>query len=123
MRPPPETRLCDHESAARRAQHVVGRNAHVFVADVGMTPMLFGLETDTDVADDADPGRVRRHDQHRHALVGADVGIGHAHHDQERGMTRVRREPFLPVDDPLVAVADGPRREERRIGARMGLRH
>ena len=42
---------------------------------------------------------------------------------QEVGDRGVRREPLVPVDHPLVAVAHGGRREQRRVGAGAGLGH
>ena len=68
-------------------------------------------------------GGVGRHQEHRHALVGADVGVGHRHDDEERGRLGVGGEELPPVDDPLVAVLDRPGLEQRRVGAGVGLGH
>ena len=62
------------------------------------------------------PGRVRRHQEHRRALVHGHVRVGHRHHDRERRVPEVRREPLLAVDHPLVAVALGPALELLRVG-------
>ncbi len=118
-----EARLGDHEGRAGLAEHVVGRHAHVLVAHVGVARVLGALGADADVAHDAHAGRLARHDDHAHALVGRDVGVGHRHHDQERRVAGVRGEPLLAVDQPVVAVEPRARREERRVGAGVGLGH
>ena len=56
-------------------------------------------------------------------LYGAHVGVGDGHDDEERRRLRVRREELPSVDDPLVAVAHGARREHRRVGAGLRLGH
>jgi hypothetical protein len=121
--PAAESRLRDHERRARGAQHVVGGNAHVLVADVGVARVPLRLDPDTDVAHDVHARRLGGHDEHAHALVGRDVRIGHRHHDQEARPASVRREPLLAVDHPLIAVAPGARREQRGIGAGVRLGH
>ena len=53
--------------------------------------------------------------------VGVEVRL--AHDDQEVADRRVRAEPLVPVDDPLVAVEHGLRGEQRGVGAGARLGH
>ena len=46
-----------------------------------------------------------------------DVGVGAGDGDAPGGEVRARRPDLLPVDHPLVAVADRPRREPGEVGA------
>jgi hypothetical protein len=69
----------------------------------------------------AEARRVRRHDDHRDALVLGRLGIGAAREPDVVGVGGEAREDLLPVDDPLVAVEDGARLERRQVGARVGL--
>ena len=85
--------------------------------------MSLRLAAHGDAANDLEPRRVFRNDDHRHSLVRLGVRVGHHHGDQERGLPGVGREPLLAVDHPLVAVANGARLEEHRISARMRLGH
>ena len=76
------------------------------------------------VAQDLHARRVDRHDEHRRALVAVRVGVGDRHDDQEVGDRRVGGEPLAAVDDPVVAVLDGARLQQRRVAARgVGLGH
>ena len=88
-----------------------------------MAALVGRLAAGADVAEDREPGRVGRHDEHRHPLVGAHLGVGDGHHEEEAGVAGVGGEPLLAVDDPFVAVADGRGAEERRVGAGVGLGH
>ena len=68
-----------------------------------------------DVAEDLDAGRLARDDEHRRPLRGARVGVGDGHHDQEVGDRPVGGEPLVPVDHPLLAVANRPGAKLRGI--------
>ncbi len=76
-----------------------------------------------EVTEDAHAGGVGRDDEHRHALVGARVGIRHGHEEDQLGLLRARREELVAVDDPLVAVADRLTAEPGRVGAAVRLGH
>ena len=70
---------------------------------------------------DGEAGRVTLDDERGDAVVaGARVGL--REHRVEAGDARVRDEPLRPVQDILVALPPGRRREARRIGAGPGLR-
>ena len=76
------------------------------------------------IPDDVDPGRVDRHDDHGRPLIRMDVRIGHRHHDQEVRHGPVGCEPLVPVDDPLVAIPDRRRPQQRWIrSSGVGLGH
>ena len=76
-----------------------------------------------ELAEDAYAGSVRRDDEHRHALVGAGVGVGDRHEEDQLGLLGARREELVAVDDPLVAVADRLTAEPGRVGAAVRLGH
>ena len=68
--------------------------------------------------------RPNRHDDHRRARIRMHVWIGHRHHDQEISHGPVGCEPLVPVDDPLLAIPDSRRLQQRRIrSSGVGLRH
>ena len=121
---PAEPGLGDGEPLAPLAEQVVGGDPDVVVANVRVSGDAPVAAVQADVADDLDARRVGRHDEHRHAPVRLDVGIGDRQHDQERGEAGVGREPLLAVDHPLVAVALGAGRELRRVrpAGRLGHR-
>ena len=112
MRPGPEPLLGQQEAVARVADEVVGGHPHVVVDDLGVAAglagALLGMGHGRHVAQDVHARRRGRHDDHRVALVGLVVGVRHAHDDEEVGHRRVRGEPLVAVDDPLVAVAHRP---------------
>ncbi len=118
-----EAGLGDGERLALAAEQRVERHPHVLVVDEGVAALLLGLAAEAEVAHDLHAGRVGRDQEHRHALVGAHVGVGHHHHDEEAGRLGVRREELPAVDHPLVAVAHGPRGEQGGVGAGLGLGH
>ena len=100
------------------------RYPHLVVVDQGVHPLVPGLFAhEPDVADDLDPGGVRRDQEHRHPPVDVGVGVGDGHDDEEGGRAGIGGEVLPPVDDPLVAVAGGPGLEERRIRPALGLGH
>ena len=64
-----------------------------------------------------DPGLVHVDREPGDALVLRDVGIGAGDEHAEVGVLAARRPDLLAVDDPLVAVRHGPRREPGEVGA------
>ena len=92
-----EAGLGHHERAAARAEHVVGRHPHVLVADVALAPAAERLVAETDVAQDVDARRLRRHDEHRVPFVGRRVGVGDRHHDEERRHRANDENHFSPL--------------------------
>ena len=121
--PSTEPSLCNREALATLAEHVAIRYAHVRIADVRVHALFDRMSVESDVADDVDSLRVRRHDEHRSSLVTGCIGVGDCHDDQERREVRVRREPLLAVDHPVIAVLDGRRGELGRIGSALGFGH
>jgi hypothetical protein len=103
-----EPGLGDDEGLALAAQQRLLGDPHVLVVDQRVGALVQRLAVEADVAHDVDAGRVRRHEEHRHPLVGADVGVGHRHDDEERRGLGVGREVLPAVDDPLVAVLVRP---------------
>ena len=118
-----QTGLGDDEGLALAAEEGVGGDPDVLVMDQSVGALVQALAAQSQVAFDVDAGRVGWHQEHRHSLVRADIGVGHGHHDQERRRLGVGGEELPAVDDPLVAVLDGARLEQRGVGARVGLGH
>ena len=126
MRPGP-SRFCAIRNPAPSAPSSVrDRHADARVPNLAVRrPALAGVTHDRDRTHDVDARSVRRDDDLRRARVGAGVGVGHRHHDPERSAVGAGREPLVPVDHPVVAVADSARSEGRRVGAghlRLGHR-
>ena len=118
-----EAGLRDDERLPLAAEQRLFGNPDVLVVDEGVRALVDALAVEADVAHDVDAGRVRRHQEHRHPLVGADVGVRDGHHDQERRRLGVGREELPAVDDPLVPVLLGPGGEQRRVRAGVRLGH
>ena len=114
--------LRDHEALAAMPEQVVLRDANVRVANVAVGSFL-GPRADADVADDLNTRRLLRHQEHGHLVVGRRLRVGHHHDDQEGGVARVRGEPLLAVDHPLVAVEHGLGLEHLGVGAAVRLGH
>ena len=123
MRPPPRRVWGDGEGRALIAEEMIGRHPDIVVAQVPVARLRLGLGAETDVADDLDAGGIGRHDEHRHALIGRDVGVGDHHHDEEGGVAGVRGEPLLAVDDTFVAVPPSVGDEQGGVGACVRLGH
>src|SRR5581483_2468785 len=70
---------------------------------------------------DLDAGLVHVDHEVGHAPVLGDVGIGAREQQAPLGMVGQARPLLLPVDDPLVAVTDGRRRQARHVRARARL--
>ena len=103
--PWPEPSLCDQEPLAAFADEVVFRHANVLVQDFGVAvsePLVLSGHR-RDVPYLLEPWRVRRHDDHRSALIRAGFRIGDDHRDQEVRDHSVGREPLVSIDHPLVA--------------------
>ena len=75
------------------------------------------------IAHELEPRCVPGHDEHRHGLVGRSVGVGDRHHDQEFGIARMRGEPLLAADHPVVALTHGAGLEHFGVGAALWLGH
>jgi hypothetical protein len=88
-----------------------------------MRALVLALAVESDVADDVHAGGVSGQQEHRHPLIGADVGVGHHHHDQERRGIGVGREVLPAVDHPVVAVAHRTCGELRWVGAPLRFGH
>ena len=99
-----EAGLGDGERLTLTAEQRVLGHPHVVVVDERVRALVHRLAAEADVAHDVHAGRVGRHEEHRHALVRAHVGVGHRHDDEERRGLGVRREVLPAVDHPLVAV-------------------
>ena len=129
MNPPRiEPLLRDQKTRSLSAEQRLRGNADVVVDDLGVVAVTAEavprMLHRRDVAQDLHAGRVGVDDEHRGALMGSRLGIGHGHHDQEVGDRAVRREPLVAVDDPVIAVADRRGLQQRRIGPRgVGLGH
>jgi hypothetical protein len=111
--PAAQAGLRDQEALPFPAEQVVARHAHVLVADVGVMAVAERLVAEPGQADDVQPRRVARDEEHRRALVDGHVGIRHDHRDQELGEVGVRGEVLLAVDHPRIAVAHGAQRNSR----------
>ena len=109
------------------AHHVLDRDAHLLVEDLGVAAGLArpmgGVAHGGDVPHDVDPGGVDGHHEHGAALVGVDVRVGHGHHDEEVGHRGIGGEPLVAVDDPLLAVAHRGGGQQRGVGSGPGLGH
>ena len=109
--------LRDQETLAALAEEVVLGHTHVLIKDLGVAvakPFVLAAHGG-DVPQPLQARRVAGHDDHRRALVGIGLGLGHHHRDQKVGDHAVRREPFVPVDHPLVPIEHGRGGEQRRI--------
>ena len=68
-----------------------------------------------------DPGRAQVEEEERDPAMLRRVGVRAREQDREVAQVRVRRPDLLPVDDELVAVALGARREVREVAPRGRL--
>jgi hypothetical protein len=118
-----EAGLGDDERLALAAEQGGGRHPDVLIVDERVVALAQPFAAQPDVALDVDARRVRRHQEHRHALVRADVGIRDRHDDEERRGAGVGGEELPPVDDPVAAVPDGQRLELGRVGTGVRLGH
>ena len=71
---------------------------------------------------DGHPGRVARHQDHRHVLV-ALAGPGAAHDQDVAGPVGVGAPHLGPVEHPLPVLAAGAGLQRRHVGARLRLGH
>ena len=126
-----ETLLCEGEALTESGfapDEMVERNPDIAIQDLGMTSgftrAMVGFSHRGHIAQDLHTGCRGRHDDHRVRRVGARIGVtGSTHHDQEIADRSIRREPFVTVDHPLVAVAHRSGRQQRRIGTGAGFGH
>src|SRR3569832_351939 len=101
-----ESLLRNGKAGALGTEAVLDGDAAVFATHFAVAgEALAGVAHDRDVADSDEAGGVRRHEDHRRALVRRRVGVGHGHGDGDRGPVGGRGGPLVPVDDVRVAVA------------------
>ena len=96
-------------SRARLSELVVRRNPDVVIDDFAMVALA---SPDPNAPNDIEARSIRGYDDLGHLAVGFAGPIrivGAAHHDQEISALAVGSEPFVPVDDPFVALAPGRR--------------
>ena len=103
-----EPDLRDLETFALGAEQV--RTGHAYVIECKLADrrdVIFASHP-AQPPHQANARRLHRHDDAGMAAGAVGIGIGHAHHDQEAAfrMRRAGDEPFPPVDDVVVAVAD-----------------
>ena len=97
------------------------RHAHVLQLDLRMV----GRHVEGPVVhDDGVAGRIGRHDEGGDAVGLAVLAAGAGEHEVGLGPADLRIPPLAAVDDPVVAVAHGPRFQPCRVGAvvRLGQR-
>src|SRR5439155_16581706 len=104
-----------------RTEQALRGQANVIQLEEGVSGLW--IVPHADVAHDVEAGGSSRHDEHRAAFVHGPVRVGDRHHDEERGVTRVRCEPLAAGDHPLIALAQGARSEHGRIGPALRLGH
>ena len=128
--PGPEPLLRQREALADTgltAHDVVERHTHVVVDDLGVPTgfagAMVGFAHGGHIAQDVHARSVGGHDDHRIVLVRHLVVAGLHHHDEEVGDRRVRREPLVPVDDPLVAIAHRFGAEQCGVGTGTRFSH
>ncbi|MNI68498.1 hypothetical protein D3C73_1241980 [compost metagenome] len=78
---------------------------------------------DTDVTDNAHPGRVSGDDEHRHAFIHRYAFIGDRHHDVERCVAGIGGKPFFAAQQPVIAIAHRFGGEHGGIRATLRLGH
>ncbi|GGN80869.1 hypothetical protein GCM10011610_30650 [Nocardia rhizosphaerihabitans] len=115
-----EACLGHRERTALGTEQMVDGHPDVGVSDIAL---VVAEAVYRDIAHDLEPGRARGHEEHRHALIGTDLGVGDRHDNEELGEGRHRVEPLLAVDDPAVPVAHRRGGEQGGIGAGLRLGH
>ena len=118
-----EAGLSDDEGLPFTAEQRRVGHPHVVVVDEGVTALALAFAVQSDVAHDVDAGSVGGHQEHRHAAICADVGVGHHHDDQERRRIRVGGEVLPAVDHPVVTVAHRGGLELGGVGTALGFGH
>ncbi len=121
--PTAQTRLRHREPLASRPEHVLFWNSNIGIADVGMGSVIWPFLTHPDITHDFNALSIRWHHEHRCSGMRGGFRIGHCHHNQKAGVTRIGGEPFLAVDDVLITILHGHARELRRVCASLRLRH
>lgn len=118
-----EPGLSHHKRLALTTEDVRLGYADVVVPEPPVVAFAGTVVHGRHVAPHGDSGRAGRHQDHRHALVGAHVRVRHGHHDEEGGDVSVGREELLSVDHPVIPVPHRPGGEELRIRARVRFGH
>ena len=106
--------LGDQEAGALGAEAVGGRDPHALVEDLRVAAAACrrtrcGCSIVGTSRRIVHARRVGGHEEHRRPLVGARVGVGDRHDDEEVGDRGVGGEPLAAGEDVVVAVADGAR--------------
>ena len=117
--PRSESLLGDPEAVTDAAQHVGRRDPARLVRDLAMAVVTDpGVAHHADVADQLEPRGVRGNDEHRGSAVRRGGGIGDGHDDGEGRAVGRGGEPLLAVQDVVVTVGHGTRRQQRGVGPR-----
>ncbi|MCY1353071.1 hypothetical protein D9M69_394010 [compost metagenome] len=116
-----ETGLGHHEGLADATENMVGRHPYIIETHVGVSVDF--LRGEAGIPNDFDARSTGRDDEHRLAGDQRSIGIGHDHDDEEFSKARVRGEPFLAIDHPLVTVTHGNSGEDLRVGPALRLGH
>jgi len=121
----PEPRLGDHEAVALARDEVGGGDADVLEQQLGV-PLRVHVAEHGQVAQDRQPGRVARDEDHRLLLVRGPVRIRLAHDDEDPAALAHRPggPPLAAVEDVLVALALDAQLDVARVGGgHVGLGH
>ena len=127
--PRPEPALRDLEAAALAEQDVLDRHAHVVEQHLHVAVRRVVVAEHRQRAQHRHARRIARHQHHRLLRVARAVGVGLAHHDEDRAarVAGARAEPLAAVDDVVVALAPdaaldvgGVGRGHRRLGHQEG---
>ena len=113
-----EAHLGDLEAAAFTEEDVRLGDPDVVETDVQVAVRGIVFTEDGHGAELLDTGRVGRNEDLRLSLVGRSVGVGDDHHDHDLAarIASARGPVLLAVDEPLLAVEHGERRDVLRIG-------
>ncbi len=116
--PRPEALLGQGESVPLAADAMRHRDTAAVETHLAMGRVaLAGVTHHPDVAHERVARRVRRDDDLAGAPVGRGRRVGDGHDDGERRPVSCRREPLVPGDDVVVAIALGACLEPGRVGA------
>src|SRR5258706_772137 len=80
------------------------RTGHAAVVEAQLSMVAQAVAHDGYVTHDVEAGSVAIRQDHARPRVRRRVGIGHGHDDEKLRAAGIGGEPFVPVDDPLVAV-------------------
>ena len=127
MRPGPRRACAIAKPVAFAADQVRRRHPHVVERDLGVAAVVAVVVAEHGQrTHDPHARGVARHEDHRLLAVPFGIGIGLAHHDEDRGIRvhRSRRPPLAAGDHVLVAVAADAGADVGRVGGGdVGLGH